>query len=474
MIRRTKIVATIGPATFAPEALEELIKAGMNIARLNLSHGDHESHRKTIRSVREIAKRLGRPVGILLDLAGPKIRTGPMAEGIVQLREGDPFTLTTRDVPGNNRETSLTYKHLPRDVKVGDTLYLADAALRLRVTRVTKEDVSTVVEVGGPLGSRKGINLPGRSISAPILSDKDRADLEFGLSEEVDYVALSFVRNAEDVRIARRVISMSGRVVPIIAKIEKHEALDTIDEILTVVDGLMVARGDLGVEIPLEQVPRAQKMLIEKANHLGKPVITATQMLKSMVDNPRPTRAETSDVANAILDGTDAVMLSEETAEGKYPAESVRIMCKIARETEKIFPFDAWTFRFGTHPSLKVYEAVAHAATRLADTVGAGAIVTCTQSGSTTRLVSKYRPKQPILAMTPSKRTFSRLPLIWGAVPILMDSSDLDGIESQAIRLARESGFVKNGDFLVITVGLPLNVPGTTNLIKVARVEEKT
>ena len=452
--------------------VERLMDAGMDVARLNFSHGTREEHGRVIGDIREIADRVGRPVAILQDLAGPKIRTGPIAEGTVALESGRTITLTSRDVPGDADEVSVTYRDLPKDVRAGDILLLSDGALELIVEETTDEDIRCRVVVGGPLSSHKGINLPTRSIRASILSAKDRADLAFGLAQDVDYVALSFVRTVQDVEHARGFIRESGHDVPIIAKIEKHEALQQIDEILELVDGLMVARGDLGVEIPIEQVPRVQKMLIEKANWAGKPVITATQMLRSMVDNPRPTRAEVTDVANAILDGSDAVMLSEESAVGNYPLQAVQIMSRVAMSTETSFPFRAWTSKFGEHPSLSPQEAVAHSACRLAEAVGASAIVVCTQSGSTARLVAKYRPAQPVLAMTPDEITYRRLALVWGAAAIQMPPSESeDEMEQRAIGLALRSGHVQRGETIVITAGLPLNVPGTTNLIRVVAVE---
>lgn len=468
-MRKTKIVCTIGPATRSPERLEQLIEAGMDVARLNFSHGSQEEHGQVMAEVRRIARQWGRPVAILQDLAGPKIRIGPIADAPIILESGQTFTITNRNVPGSVKEVSLTYKDLPKDVRAGDTLLLNDGALEMVVEETSDQDVQCRVVVGGPLYSHKGINLPARSISAPILSDKDRRDLVFGMQHGVDYVALSFVRTAQDVEQARRFIRESGQEIPLIAKIEKHEALEHMDEIIEAVDGIMIARGDLGVEIPIEQVPRVQKMLIERTNRAGKPVITATQMLKSMVDNPRPTRAEATDIANAILDGSDAVMLSEETAVGSYPLQAVQVMSRIAESIEAVFPFRAWTLKFGEYPTLSPQEAVAYAACQLAETVAASAIITCTQSGSTTRLVAKYRPPQPILAMTPDESTYRRLSLVWGSVPVQMEPAQSeDEMERQAIGLALQSGHVKPGQTTVITAGLPLNVPGTTNLIRVA------
>jgi pyruvate kinase len=468
-MRRTRIVATIGPASESPERLEALIEAGVDVVRLNFSHGTREEHGRVAEAVRDIAGRTERPIGILGDLAGPKVRTGPVENGPVTLESGQSFVLTTEDVPGDAHRVSLTYKELPADIQPGDTLLVADGEIELKVESETPEEIRTRVVVGGDLDSHKGINVPSRSIHAPIMGEKDKADLTYALGHGVDYVAVSFVQNADDIREIRSVAEAAGKNAALIAKIEKRAALDNIDEIIEVVEGLMVARGDLGVEIPIEQIPKVQKMLIEKTNRAGKPVITATQMLRSMVDNPRPTRAEVTDVANAILDGSDAVMLSEETAVGSYPEEAVRMMARIAEETETIFPFDAWTSRFADGRKLRPEAAVAHSACQIADDVRASAIITFTQSGYTARLVAKHRPRQRILALTPEPETYRRLALVWGATPILTGPQDRIGdVERVAVEIARNSGHVKPGDPVVITAGYPLAVPGTTNLIKIA------
>lgn len=464
---RTKIVCTIGPASRSPEKLEHLIAAGMNVARLNFSHGSHEEHEEVIVRLREIAARLGRPLAILQDLAGPKIRIGEIATGTVHLQADARFILTTEAVPGDAHRVSITYPALPRDVRPGDTLLLNDGALELSVEETREDEVICRVVVGGPLSSHKGINVPTRSLRVPSITEKDRDDLAFGLERGVDYVALSFVRSSADVLQARRLMAERGRIVPLIAKIEKHEALAHIDEIIEVVDGIMVARGDLGVETPLEKVPLVQKMLIHKCNRAGKPVITATQMLRSMVNNPRPTRAEVTDVANAILDGTDAVMLSEETAVGKYPVEAVQMMVRIAEDAESGFPFSAWTSRLEPGEPVSLPEAVSRAACALAENIRARSIITFTQSGSTARLVAKYRPRPPILAPTPLEETYRRLALIWGVIPILSETTQTtDEMMEKAFAAARRAGLVKRGDTVVITAGVPLGIPGTTNLIK--------
>ena len=455
---KTKIICTIGPASRSPEVLEKLVEAGMNVARLNFSHGTLEQHAQTISDIRTLAARLNRHVAILQDLSGPKIRTGAMAAGTVMLQNGQPFTLTNRDVPGDEHEVGLTYADLPANVRTGDILLLADGLLELEVESAGEHDIRCRVIAGGPLGSNKGINLPHRSINAPILTDKDKRDLEFGLAQDVDFIALSFVRTAHDVISVKKVITEGGYDVPLIAKIEKFEALANIDEILQVADGIMVARGDLGVEIPLETVPRTQKMLIAKTNAAAKPVITATQMLRSMVEHPRPTRAEVTDVANAILDGTDAIMLSEETAQGAYPVQAVRVMAKVAADVEPLFDHDGWNARLKASTKLSFEAAVAHTAVEMATDIGAAAILTCTTSGSTSRLVARYRPRQPLLAMTPHPRTAVRLALTFGAVPVLMDETDsAEDLERRAIAAALLNGYVKPGQPVVVTAGLPFN-----------------
>lgn len=464
---KTKIVCTIGPASQSPQILERLIRAGMNVARLNFSHGTQLDHQKVIAAVRQIAANLNKPVAILQDLAGPKIRVGQIESGEIILKPGARFILTTRQVPGNEKEVSVSYGRLPQDVKPGDSLLLSDGALELKVEKTGKKDIECKVIVGGPLSSFKGVNLPTGSIRTPNLTDKDKSDLVLGIENEVDYVALSFVRNAEDVRMARRFMKKKRCSIPVIAKIEKHEALVNIDEIISEVDGVMIARGDLGVETPLEKVPHVQKVLIRKTNQAGKPVITATQMLRSMVENPRPTRAEVADVANAILDGTDAVMLSEETAVGKYPVEAVSMMVRIAEDAELSIPSDVWTLWQEPGRERSVPEAVSFAACSLAECIDAATIITFTHSGSTARLVAKYRPQRPILAATPLVGTYRHLSLIWGVVPVLgKDIKNTDEVIDQAFKLALESGIAKRGQKVVITAGVPVGVPGTTNFIK--------
>ncbi|HOX26963.1 MAG TPA: pyruvate kinase [Candidatus Krumholzibacteria bacterium] len=470
---RTKIVATIGPASRDPAVLERLVAAGVDVVRLNFSHGSHETHAAVLAGVRDVARRLGRTVAVLQDLSGPKIRTGGMAAPEVVLKAGDQFTLTSRDAPGDGRTVGLTWPDLPHNVQAGDLLLVADGAIHLRVEHSGETDILCRVEVGGPLGSHKGINLPGRSLNVPILTEKDRADLAFGLAQGVDLVAVSFVRTAHDLKTVRALCAELGQPeIPLVAKIEKHEALAHIDPIMVLADGIMVARGDLGVEIPIEQVPRAQKMLIRRANAAGKPVITATQMLKSMVEAPRPTRAEATDVANAILDGTDAVMLSEETAVGQYPVLAVETMRRLAADVEAEFPHGEWLHRFPNAPHGEHDEAVAQAAVELAEDIGAAAILTLTMNGGTARMVAKRRPRPLLLAMTPAPATQRRLAVVWGVVPLLVPAAhDLEALEREAIRLALQGGHVQPGQPLVITAGIPLATRSSTNLIKVATAE---
>lgn len=463
---RTKIVCTIGPASRSPEILEQLVRAGMDVARLNFSHGTQAEHLEVITGIRRIAEGLGRSVAILQDLAGLKIRIGEMESGAVTLEAGAPFTLTTRQVLGSGQEVSVPYPYLTKDVQTGDTLLLSDGDLELEVTGITREDVHGRVIRGGRLASRKGLHLPGRSITAPRFTEKDRDDLFFGLRHGVDYAALSFVRTAADVLQVRGTIQDHGSTMPLIAKIETQDALNNIDEIIDSVDGVMVARGDLGVAIPLATVPRVQKMLIAKANRTGKPVITATHMLRSMQESPRPTRAEVTDVANAVLDGTDAVMLSEETAIGQFPVEAVTMMAAIASDAESSFPFDAWIHRFQTGGPLP--EAVARAACVMAADINAAAIITYTQSGRTARRVAQYRPRAPIIAPTPHSGTYRRLALVWGVTPLLDQSQRTTvGLIDEAVRAALKSAGVQRGGTVVITAGFPVEPPGMTNLIKV-------
>jgi len=468
-MKKTKIVCTIGPASETEETIHSLIMNGMDVARLNFSHGSHEGHRQKIETIRKLSEKLGRPTAILLDLAGPKIRIGTIPDPGVTLTPGRKFILTSRPIEGGINEVSLTYKDLPREVKAGDRLLLADGLMELIVESANDTDIICTVVTGGLLTSHKGINLPTGTIRTSSLTAKDKGDLLFGLENDVDFIALSFVKTADDIRAVKDIIAGQGMETPVIAKIEKHEALENIDAIMDISDGIMVARGDLGVEIPLEDVPLIQKRLIAKANAAGKPVITATQMLRSMVSSPRPTRAEAADVANAVLDGTDAVMLSEETATGDYPAEAVMYMNRLVAAAESGFPFEEF---LAAIPRNDISDSVAHASCILASHLAAKAIVAHTQSGMTARCIARFRPRQPIVALSPNMKTVRRLALSWGCRPRLIgrlqNTDELIEKASQATLVAGEANL---GDLIVITVGHPICVSGMTNMIRVKRLK---
>jgi pyruvate kinase len=467
-MRRTKIVCTIGPASQSEKILTGLIQAGMNVARLNFSHGDYASHKTTIDRIRRLSRRLGKPVAILQDLQGPKIRIGAMEGDRARLQTGRRFKLTTRKVLGNSRIVSVNYSRLQRVIKRGDMILLGDGEIELKALSVRRDEVACRIVVGGVLNSHKGIHFPHGSLHLPSLTPKDKRDLAFGVAQGVDLIALSFVRRRKDIVAARREIKKRHARIPIVAKIEKHEALQNIDSILEEVDAIMVARGDLGLETALERIPALQKMMIRKANQLGKPVITATQMLRSMVENPRPSRAEVGDIANAILDGTDALMLSEESAVGNYPISAVKTMAQVAEETEKILEprvqFD------GLKSS--VPEAISRAAVSLARDLQVKAFLIPTTSGSTARMIARYRPTQPLIAISPEPGTVKALCLVWGVYPYLIAPyRSTDAMVRLARKKALESGYVKRGDLVAVTAGLPLHIAGTTNLITVQPIE---
>lgn len=467
-MRRTKIVCTIGPASETPEAVRGLLTAGMDVARLNFSHGSHAEHKRRINTLRAVAQEMGRPLGIMLDNRGPEIRLGTFRGGRIRLEEGDTFTLTTEQVTGDRTRAYVTYSGLPRDVQPGQTILLADGAIALEVQEPRDKDVVCRVKNGGELTDRKKVNLPGSTVSLPALSEQDIADLVFGIENGVDFIAASFIRKAEDVLEIRRVLEEKEADIPIIAKIESREGVANIDAILRVADGVMVARGDLGVEIPAEEVPLLQKLIIKKANRLGKPVITATQMLESMVESPRPTRAEASDVANAILDGSDAVMLSEETATGRHPVEAVATMARIAERTETALPHAEMLGRRGLEGNVSVTDAISYATCSAASALKAAAIVVSTSSGYTARMVARYRPAAPIIAITPSDAVVRRLLLVWGVVPEwAAATANTDEMIDRAVDTALNRGYIRQGDLVVITAGVPAGVAGTTNLIKV-------
>jgi pyruvate kinase len=470
-LRKTKIVCTIGPASESSQTLEALIRAGMNVARLNFSHGTYEEHFRKIKTIRDIADRLDKTIAILQDLGGTKIRIGKVKEGGVELRRGEKFLLTNREIMGDERGVSVNYFSLPKDVKSGDTILLSDGTIELKVLETNGQDIQCRVVVGGLLTSHKGINVPTGTIRAPTFTEKDHEDLLFGIQNGVDVIGLSYVKEASDIEKVKAILEKESAHPPVIAKIERREALENIDGILSVSDGIMVARGDLGVETPLEKIPNVQKMLIRKANALGKPVITATQMLRSMVDHIQPTRAEVTDVVNAIYDGTDSIMLSEETASGRFPIESVQMMAKIALAAEEEFPYDQF-IRREVHGGIDLPQAISHAASFLAEQVKAKTIVTPTESGSTARWVSRLRPRQPILALSRHLSTIRRLNLCWGVYPVLVsDWKDTDDMFERSKRMPKELGMASKGDRIVIIAGVPISIPGTTNLIKVEVVE---
>lgn len=472
---RTKIVCTIGPASRSPGMLRELVLAGMDVARVNFSHGDQAQHAEDMEHIRAVAAEVGRPVAILADLQGPKLRVGQMADKGVPLKAGEEIVLTTRPIIGHRGEVPVQYHDLPRVVEPGDHLLIDDGLLELEVSSVAEEDIVCRVITGGLLQSNKGMNLPRTSYSIPAITDRDREWLSFALEHQADWVALSFVRQADEVLQLKDMIreqSAFGAPVPVIAKIEKPEAVENIDAIIAAADGIMVARGDLGIETAPETVPMVQKMIIAHCNAAGKPVITATQMLDSMIRNPRPTRAEASDVANAILDGTDAIMLSGETAVGKYPLLALQTMVRIAQEAERSQWGTAGRPPRECGPVSAIAEAVSHASCETASELNAAAIITPTVSGYTARVISRYRPSCPIVAVTPSPVVQRQLALYWGVYPLLSKRTpNTDEMIARAVQVGQNHGFVHEGDVVVITAGAAGSAPGTTNLMKVHIIE---
>jgi pyruvate kinase len=476
-MRRTKIVATVGPASRGPQTLERLIQAGVNVFRLNFSHGTHEEHLEVIRSVRDISARLHRPVALLQDLSGPKIRTGKVKDGEVELVRGARLAITTdTSVEGTAGLISTTYELLPRDVKAGDQVLLDDGNLELRVVGVSAGRVECEVVDGGLLRSNKGMNLPGVALSTPALTEKDRRDLLFGVQHHVDYVAMSFVRRAEDVEEAKALVRSMGEATPVVAKIEKPQAVDNLEAILAAADGVMVARGDLGVELGTEDVPIVQKRIIALANAAGKVVITATQMLESMVENPRPTRAEASDVANAILDGTDAVMLSGESAIGKFPVQTVETMARIADYTEEhglgAIRSRADGRRGDLPPALvgpgtPITRSLTRVATSVAEELGCKLIVAFTESGITARLVAGHRPRVPVVAVTHDDRVYRQLALWWGVVPIKSEFvENTDDLLAEGVERLKARGLVQKGDTILMLSGHSI-AAAATNMLRV-------
>jgi pyruvate kinase len=468
-MRGTKIVCTIGPASDSEEMLVKLVTAGMNVARLNFSHGNHEEHKKRIDTIKMVRQKLQKPVAIMLDTKGPEVRLGSFKDGTAEINAGDRFVLTIEDMLGDNTRCSITYKELPKEVSEGTKILIADGLIELRVVDKTETEVICQVINGGTLADRKNVNIPGATSKLPAITQKDISDLIFGIENDIDIVAASFIRKAADVLEIRKILEENGGgFISIISKIENQEGVDNVDEILKVSDGLMVARGDLGVELPAEEIPLTQKMLIKKCNQLGKPVITATQMLDSMMRNPRPTRAEVTDIANSILDGTDAIMLSGETAAGKYPIDAVKTMAIIAERTERDLDYRLIGKRQEYKDGVTVANAISHASCTTANELGAAAIITPTQSGSTARMVSKFRPKAPIIAATFDERVRRKLCLSFGVHSVLIQGVDsTDDLIEQSVDQAIANEYVSSGDLVVITAGVPAGVAGTTNLIKV-------
>jgi len=469
--KKTKIVATIGPASEDAKTLEAMIKAGLDVVRLNFSHGNFEDHRRKVARTRAIAKKLDKPVAILQDLGGPKIRIGEFTTGAIKLKAGQKFVLTTRRVAGDEEIVSVNYPKLPKEVKPGMTIFLEDGKKQLLVKRVSGDNIECQVIIGGWLKGKRGVNVPGAYLSISSLTPKDKKDLEFGLAEQVDYVALSFVRRASDIAELRRILDKKDKSIKIIAKIETKEAVENIDEILAVADGLMVARGDLAIEVPPEDVPIIQKDIIERANEAGKPVITATQMLESMTDNPLPTRAEVNDVANAIFDGTSAVMLSGESALGQYPLATIEMMARIARRSEE--HIEHYEILKESYLEAKdITDSISFAALHTAHEVGAEAIVALSNSGFTARMIARHRPHRPVTVLTPNRKVYQQLALAFGCYPMMVNKefgSVLDAIE-RSKQIIKQTNLVKVGGKIVIVAGVPFGKVSSTNLLVVQKI----
>lgn len=468
-MRKTKIICTLGPATDDDNVLRELILNGMNVARVNMSHGTHAEQKVRIDSVKKIREELDLPIAILLDTKGPEIRTGNFSGGPVTLEAGQEFTLTADDIDGDNTRCSVTYKTLPKELEEGNKILIDDGLIELRVTSLTEKDVVCKVINGGTVSSHKGINIPNVKLSLPFISEQDKKDIAFGVEQDVDFIAASFTRTADDIMLLRKELKKNNcDNIRICAKIENHEGIDNIDDIIKVSDSIMVARGDLGVEIPLEEIPILQKKIIQKVYEAGKQAITATQMLDSMIKNPRPTRAETTDVANAIYDGTSAIMLSGETAAGKYPIKAVKTMAKIALATERDINYIEQFRKRDIAERPDVTSAISHATCTTAHDLGAKAILTVSKTGQTARMISKYRPECPIICGTTEPKVRRQMNMSWGVTPIVVEEKDnTDELFEHVVQVAEEMGLVSSGDLTVITTGVPLGVSGTTNLLKV-------
>ncbi len=476
-MRKTKIVCTLGPASNSREVIERLVDAGMDVVRSNFSHGTHQEAKNSIEKVREVEDKTGKTIGIMLDTQGPEVRTGKVKDDGISIKAGEEIVLTTeKNVIGDKTKISISYKDLPQDVDKGDKILIDDGLIELKVLNTGNKEINCKIINGGTIVSKRGVNIPGVSLDLPALTKKDIKDIEFGIKMRMNFIAVSFVRTADDVNEVRDLLhKKEADEISIIAKIENQEAVNNIDEIIEVADGIMVARGDLGVEIPPENVPYIQKEIINKCNKQAKPVITATQMLNSMIENPRPTRAEASDVANAIYDGTDAVMLSGETAVGKYPVATVQLMDKIARETEKSDSYQKNTiYSYTTTICDSVTEAISYASCKTAMDLKAKCIITSTSSGYTARMVAKDKPAPPIMGVTPNKHVKHFLSLVWGVYPLQVEESETtDEMINKAISAVKDHGFVEKGDLVTITAGVPVGVSGTTNLVEVVTVGEE-
>ena len=470
-MRKTKIICTIGPASESEERLRELMLAGMNVARFNFSHGSHEEHKAKFDRVIKVSSELKLPVATLLDTKGPEIRLKDIEGGKTELVSGQKFILTTEEILGNNEKVTITYKGLKDDINVGTTILIDDGLIEMVVDEINETDIICSVVNGGPISNHKGVNIPGAALSMPYISDVDRSDIMFGCDMDFDFLAASFVRCKEDILEVRKIIEEHGSHTKIIAKIENMQGIRNLDEILEAADGIMVARGDMGVEIPMEEVPIVQKQMIKKAEALGKHVITATQMLESMIKNPRPTRAEATDIANAIYDGTTAIMLSGESAAGLYPVEAVKTMAKIAERTEQDIDYNSRLRRRKDIDNIDTTTAISHATCTTAMDLKAAAIITVTISGFTAGMIARYKPSCPIIACSVSPRTCRQLNLAWGVTPIwIARESTAEDLFDEAVHAAEKEGYIKKGDKVVLTAGVPLGVSGRTNMIRVVEV----
>ena len=468
-MKKTKIICTMGPATDSEDILKKMIANGMNVARLNFSHGDHEEHKKRIELIKNVRKELNIPIGILLDTKGPEVRIRDFETGNIFLKQGDKFVLTTRDIIGNSNEVSVTYQNFPMDVNKGDKILIDDGLIELLVTDLSSTDIVCRVLNGGQVGNKKGINVPGIRMNLPVLSETDKKDILFGIENGIDFIAASFVSDHTNVKSIRNFINSSGgEDIKIIAKIENRDGVNNIEDIVRIADGIMIARGDMGVEIPFEEIPGIQKDIISKCYRLSKPVITATQMLDSMIRNPRPTRAEITDVANAVYDSTSAIMLSGETAVGLYPVETVKVMSRIAEKAESDIDYKKRFRDNFEKQSDNVTNAIGYATTSTAHSLDAAAIITVTKSGNTARTVSRFRPACPIIATTINTKVYFQLSLSWGVIPLLNELKNTsDELFEHATETSIQSGLIRSGDLVVITGGTPVNVRGTTNTMKV-------